>query len=467
MSKGNGGNNRRRKQMNHEFRLVSDDMLEAEQSSGEQGGFSGELTGDKSESSAVVTDDRQINKSETSEDNGAKGNATLADGERGNKKEKNKKRQMANESLRVQESEWILAQARERHKLEEEAWEHIQEEQQLLNERYRSIEAELNKTKEISRYHENFRNDLEEQMLALHGLSQDKLQGMKEYKNARYQGMAVAIFICSIAIAVICGWQYGITSQLTLFMGICVATEGALLSQEGRRGRAIDWMCRVLYMLPLPAMAGMYTCSKLWPEHLELAMSAAAITAMVIVIIGTVSYFLRNPYRLERKRVREARSDLKELEQLAHKAVKKNIKSRKRQERLEEKQTRRAAAKQERKTRKEAAKVKRDESRQRRSTSRKQYVEEFKTKLAKRSEERKLAKAEQASRKQARAEAKAQEKLARVVAQATAATETREQIKPDMEQNKSAETEAEAAAFQEENRSEADAEVIPISQKEA
>ena len=54
-----------------------------------------------------------------------------------------------------------------------------------------------------------------------------------------------------------------------------------------------------------------------------------------------------------------------------------------------------------------------------------------------------------------------------MVAQATAVTETREQIKPDMEQNKSAETEAEATDFQEENRSEADAEVIPISQKEA
>ena len=62
-------------------------------------------------------------------------------------------------------------------------------------------------------------------------------------------------------------------------------------------------------------------------------------TALLLMMIGTVGYFVHNPYRKDRKNIKAAKSDLKELHKVAKKSVKKNKKSRIKNEAKEAKDT--------------------------------------------------------------------------------------------------------------------------------
>ena len=88
------------------------------------------------------------------------------------------------ESERIQRAEWIHEQVKLQREAEDEAWEKIMEEQKLLTERRRSIDADINSNRELKRYHEDCMEDITDQVYSLHGISVDKLEGIKEYKRS-------------------------------------------------------------------------------------------------------------------------------------------------------------------------------------------------------------------------------------------------------------------------------------------
>ena len=223
------------------------------------------------------------------------------------------------ESERIQRAEWIHEQVKLQREAEDEAWEKIMEEQKLLTERRRSIDADINSNRELKRYHEDCMEDITDQVYSLHGISVDKLEGIKEYRNALFRGEAFIVFCISVIMAAIVAYAYGPTSQLCLYVLMCVGAEGALLSQKRKN---------ILFFIPLILIAAEMAGYKLYPQYLEYVTMAGEALALLLMIIGTVGYFVHNPYRKDRKNIKAAKSDLKELHKVAKKSVKKNKKSR-------------------------------------------------------------------------------------------------------------------------------------------
>lgn len=223
------------------------------------------------------------------------------------------------ESERIQRAEWIHEQVKLQREAEDEAWEKIMEEQKLLTERRRSIDADINSNRELKRYHEDCMEDITDQVYSLHGISVDKLEGIKEYRNALFRGEAFIVFCISVIMAAIVAYAYGPTSQLCLYVLMCVGAEGALLSQKRKN---------ILFFIPLILIAAEMAGYKLYPQYLEYVTMAGEALALLLMMIGTVGYFVHNPYRKDRKNIKAAKSDLKELHKVAKKSVKKNKKSR-------------------------------------------------------------------------------------------------------------------------------------------
>ena len=218
------------------------------------------------------------------------------------------------ESERIQRAEWIHEQVKLQREAEDEAWEKIMEEQKLLTERRRSIDADINSNRD-----EDCMEDITDQVYSLHGISVDKLEGIKEYRNALFRGEAFIVFCISVIMAAIVAYAYGPTSQLCLYVLMCVGAEGALLSQKRKN---------ILFFIPLILIAAEMAGYKLYPQYLEYVTMAGEALALLLMMIGTVGYFVHNPYRKDRKNIKAAKSDLKELHKVAKKSVKKNKKSR-------------------------------------------------------------------------------------------------------------------------------------------
>ena len=71
------------------------------------------------------------------------------------------------ESERIQRAEWIHEQVKLQREAEDEAWEKIMEEQKLLTERRRSIDADISSNRELKRYHEDCMEDITDQVYSL------------------------------------------------------------------------------------------------------------------------------------------------------------------------------------------------------------------------------------------------------------------------------------------------------------
>lgn len=239
---------------------------------------------------------------------------------------------VGNESVRVQRVAWVEQQVEKQREIEDEARERLFQEQKILEDRNRSIDAGMDRTRQMQRYNEDCMEDLNDQVYALHGLTRDKLQGMREYKNAYYQGCALALFLMSLMLVGVSGYLHGFDSQICLVMLAASGIEGALLTQEGKRGKLMNFFCRVFYFLLFPLMLVVFACFEMELPLYRLLLPLFTVAGVVLLLLGTGSYFVYNPYRGERKKLREARGDLKEIEQIAKKAVKKNQKRRKREE---------------------------------------------------------------------------------------------------------------------------------------
>ena len=239
----------------------------------------------------------------------------------------------------------------------------IRQEQEYIDRMSLSVENHLRNTKEEQRYNEQFEERIRTEVYRMHGISEDKLQGMTEYRNAWYQGTAFAMFFLSLVLIAICGILHGFGSEICIFMAFYTAIEGALLSNGRKQSLFFTVLTKGVYLLLFPVMLVTFTCYELGFEEYALLVPVFAVAGVVVLMIGALSYFLYDPYRMDRRNRKKANRYIVEIEKAALKEV-----------RLKE----RAFAKQEKKqakfTRKEEAraqkKAERDERRRQRKESR-------------------------------------------------------------------------------------------------
>ena len=173
---------------------------------------------------------------------------------------------------------------------------------------------------------------------------------------------ACAGFLSLVLIA-ICGILHGFGSEICIFMAFYTAIEGALLSNGRKQSLFFTVLTKGVYLLLFPVMLVTFTCYELGFEEYALLVPVFAVAGVVVLMIGALSYFLYDPYRMDRRNRKKANRYIVEIEKAALKEV-----------RLKE----RAFAKQEKKqakfTRKEEAraqkKAERDERRRQRKEAR-------------------------------------------------------------------------------------------------
>lgn len=239
----------------------------------------------------------------------------------------------------------------------------IRQEQEYIDRMSLSVENHLRNTKEEQRYNEQFEERIRTEVYRMHGISEDKLQGMTEYRNAWYQGTAFAMFFLSLVLIAICGILHGFGSEICIFMAFYTAIEGVLLSNGRKQSLFFTVLTKGVYLLLFPVMLVTFTCYELGFEEYALLVPVFAVAGVVVLMIGALSYFLYDPYRMDRRNRKKANRYIVEIEKAALKEV-----------RLKE----RAFAKQEKKqakfTRKEEAraqkKAERDERRRQRKETR-------------------------------------------------------------------------------------------------
>ena len=254
-------------------------------------------------------------------------------------------------------------EVRRQNELEQLRTKRIRKEQEYIEQMSKAVEDHLRNTREEQRYNEEFERLIRKDVYRMHGISEDKLQGMTEYRNAWYQGTAFAMFFLSLVLIAICGILHGFGSEICIFMAFYTAIEGVLLSNGRKQSLFFTVLTKGVYLLLFPVMLVTFTCYELGFEEYALLVPVFAVAGVVVLMIGALSYFLYDPYRMDRRNRKKANRYIVEIEKAALKEV-----------RLKE----RAFAKQEKKqakfTRKEEAraqkKAERDERRRQRKEAR-------------------------------------------------------------------------------------------------
>lgn len=241
------------------------------------------------------------------------------------------------ESLRIQKSQWIKEQIKRQREAEDAVLEQMIEEQRVIDGLNSDINENLNRTRESRKFNQEFQEKINTQIYEMNGITEDKLKGMREYKNAYYQGCAFSLFLLSVVMIGICGVLHGFESQICLFMIACTGVEGALLAQDKWRNKLVNILCKLLYLMVFPVMMVIFVCYELkYPEY-ELFLPYFAMGIVVVLIIGTAAFFLYDPYKQDKKRVRSAKDYIADVEKIAKKQVKKNQKLRAKEEKKNQK----------------------------------------------------------------------------------------------------------------------------------
>lgn len=253
------------------------------------------------------------------------------------------------ETLRLRKTDYVRQQVEKQRAAEDLLTEQIAEEQRILDEVLYTIDDNMNRTEESRKYNKEMQEEINARIYGMHGITGDKMQGMEESRNAYYRGCAFSLFLLSVILTLLCGFLHGFAAEITLFMLSYTGIEGALLSKEDRRGRWLSLLCRVLYLFMFPAMMVIFVCYELgYPEYGQFLPWMVA-GGVVIVILAVSSVFLYDPYRKDKKRVRNAKNYISDIEKLAKKEVHKNRKIRDREEKKEQKAAERREQKEQRK----------------------------------------------------------------------------------------------------------------------
>ena len=257
-------------------------------------------------------------------------------------------------------------EVRRQNELEQLRARRIRKEQEYIEQMSKAVEDHLRNTREEQRYNEEFERLIRKDVYQMHGISEDKLQGMTEYRNAWYQGTAFGMFFLSLILTGICGYLHGFGSELCIFMAFYTAIEGTLLTNGKKQHTIWEVMTKILYLLLFPAMLMVFVCYELEFTEYGLIVPVLTIAGVVILVLGAVSYFLYDPYRQDRKNHKKADRYIRDIEKAAVKEVE-----------LEEK----ALAKQARKQEKLELAAKRRERKNRRNEKGSGWKEKIREKL--------------------------------------------------------------------------------------
>lgn len=233
----------------------------------------------------------------------------------------------------------------------------IRQEQEYIDRMLQSVEQTLKNTREEQRLNEEFEQHIRMEIYKMHGISEDKLQGMTERRTAWYQGAAFALFFLSLLLIALCGMLHGFGSEVCIFMAFYTAIEGALLSNGRKQSVLLETLIKVLYLLLFPIMMVVFVCYELGFKEYEILVPIFVVAGVLVLMVGAVSYFLYDPYRVDRKNKKKAHNYIKEMEKTALKEVKLKEKKVAKMERAEEK----SKAKQEKKAQRKAKNQERKE----------------------------------------------------------------------------------------------------------
>ena len=237
------------------------------------------------------------------------------------------------ENLRIQKAAYIKQQLERRRAAEDARLERLQQEQEVIQGLRESIDESLWQTEEARKHNQEFQEYINMQIYESNGITEDKLLGMSEYKNALYRGSTAVLFFLSLVLIVLCGMLHGFGSNICLFMFAYTAMEGALLSQENRQSPLLDFICRILYILTFPTMLVMFVCYELKYGEYDFFLPYTVILGVIVTVFGTISYFLHDPYIQDKKKLRDAQNQIRNIERIAEKEVRKRQKVREKEER--------------------------------------------------------------------------------------------------------------------------------------
>lgn len=272
----------------------------------------------------------------------------------------------------------------------------IRQEQEYIDQMLASVEENLKNTREEQKANEEFEAHIKSQVYRMHGISADKLEGMTEARRAWYQGAAFALFFLSLVLIVLCGILHGFGSEICIFMAFYTAIEGALLSNGRKQFAALEMVIRSLYLLLFPMMLVIFVCYELGFREYELLVPIFTIAGTVVLIIGAVSYFTYDPYRVDRRNKRKANNYIRGMEKAALKEVRLKEKAFDKLERKKEKQDAREEKKRKRREIREEKRLRKSAEREeklrqkgeKREEKSRQKNEEREEKLWRQSEEK-------------------------------------------------------------------------------
>lgn len=215
----------------------------------------------------------------------------------------------------------------------------IRQEQEYIDKMMNlSVEEALHETKEEQKYNKEFEEQIRNQVYHIHGLSDDKIEGMREYHNAWYQGAAFSLFFLSMILFILCGVLHGFHTELTLFMAFYTAIGGTLLTNGKHQSKVGGVLIKGVYLLLFPAMMIIFVCYELSLPSYDVLLPILTVAGAVILLVGVASYFAYDPYREDRKKRKKAEQYLRELEKTALKEIRSQEKAFDKQERKRKKQ---------------------------------------------------------------------------------------------------------------------------------
>lgn len=236
-------------------------------------------------------------------------------------------------------------EVKRQNELEKNRTKRIHQEQEYIDRMIQSVEANLKSTKEEQQYNEAFEEQVKLQVYRMHGISEDKLEGMEQAKSAWYQGAAFSLFFLSLVLITICGVLHGFASDICLFMAFFTALEGSLLANGKRQSAILEVVTKVLYLLLFPSMMVVFVCYELGYKEYEILVPIFVLVGIGVLLVGAVSYFTYDFYRESKKDKQKADRYIKDIEKAASKEVRlkekalaKQEKKRTKQEEKQEKQ---------------------------------------------------------------------------------------------------------------------------------
>lgn len=264
-------------------------------------------------------------------------------------------------------------EAKRQNELEQLRSKRIRQQQEYINRMIDSVEANLKNTKEEQKLNEEFERHIRTEVYRMHGISEDKLQGMEERRNAWYQGAAFALFFLSLILVTVCGVLHGFGSELCIFMAFYTAIEGTLLSNGRKQAAFFEVLIKILYLLLYPVMLTVFVCYELKFKEYDMLVPIFVIAGVVVLMLGAISYFAYDPYRVDKRNRKKANSYIKEMEKAALKEVRLKEKALEKLQRKNEKKAQREKARkekeEERRKKREARKAEREEKQETRQKS--------------------------------------------------------------------------------------------------